>query len=353
MVLIMEDLYPLRMRPVFKNYLWGGTALKEDYHKRTPYDITAESWEVAVHKDGTSVVDNGPLAGMSLDRVMEKLGEDLMGSFAEGDRFPLMLKILDANDKLSVQVHPDDIYANEHENGELGKTEMWYVLDAKPNAKLIYGFNRDLTEEEFSAAIRQKRLPDILNSVSAKRGDVFFIEAGTVHAVGSGLVIAEIQQNSNTTYRVYDWDRVDKNGKSRELHIAKALDVSNLEDSSTTAKMPVLTIEEGKNVRRMLSCCRYFAAEHITVEESAKEKTNGRSFHIILIADGEGTIGYQGGSVSFRCGDSFLIPAELGKYTINGECEYLKYYIPEFDTDFLAPLLNVGYTEEEVLSLLR
>ena len=349
----MDDLYPLRMRPVFKDYIWGGNSLKKMYHKNTPYKRTAESWEVAVHKDGCSLVDNGAFAGQPLDRVMKQLGAELTGELCEGEKFPLMLKLIDAKDDLSVQVHPDDIYADQHENGELGKTEMWYVLSADSKAQLIYGFRKDLTEQEFRDAIQNHRLKDVLNYVDAEEGDVFFIEAGQIHAIGEGLVLAEIQQNSNTTYRVYDWDRVDANGKPRPLHIEKALAVSNLESSKGHEKTPVLKVEEEGGVRKFLSCCRYFAAEHVEVDSFSNEQTDGRSFHILLFTDDQTTIRYQGGEIEAHCGESFLIPAEMGEYTVSGKCEYLKFYVAEFEKDILEPLIDAGYIEDEVLALLR
>jgi len=349
----MDDLYPLRMQPVYKDYIWGGNSLKKLYKKNTPYKRTAESWEVAVHKDGCSVVDNGVYAGQTIQDLIDKLGVLLVGELNDPKKFPLLLKLIDAEDDLSVQVHPDDVYADEQENGELGKTEMWYILDADPKAQLIYGFKKDLTTEEFETAIKKGTLKNLLNYVDVNVGDVFFIEAGQVHAIGKGLVLAEIQQNSNTTYRVYDWGRVGNDGKPRPLHIQKALDVSNTESSAGVEKMPALEVEEDGYIRKFLSCCRYFAAECVDVKTKSEECTDSRSFHILMFSENGGVIQYENGTTTAYKGESFLIPADLGEYSILGECQYLKFYVAEFEKDILTPLIDSGYIEDEVLALLR
>ncbi len=349
----MDDLYPLRMQPVFKDYIWGGSSLKKMFKKNTPYKKTAESWEVAVHKDGCSTVANGEFKGKTIDELIELMGKSLVGELNDNKKFPLMLKLIDAEDSLSVQVHPDDIYAGEHENGELGKTEMWYILDAEPKAKLVYGFKKDITEDEFRKAVETDELSEILNFVDVQPGDVFFIEAGTVHAIGKGLIIAEIQQNSNTTYRVYDWGRVGTDGKPRELHVEKAIDVSGLDSCIGKEKTPPLVIETGEYKRSFLCCCRYFAAETVEVYEEASEDADGRSFHIIMFTDKDGIIEYEGGVIEAQCGESFLIPADMGEYKIKGECKYVKYYVAELEEDILHPLMDAGYIEDEVLALIR
>lgn len=349
----MDDSYPLRMQPVFKDYIWGGSALKKVFKKDTPYKKTAESWEVAVHKDGCSTIANGKYAGETLEYLMKLRGEDFVGKLSSVGKFPLMLKLIDAKDKLSVQVHPDDVYADKYENGELGKTEMWYVLDAEDDAQLIYGFKDDITEEELAEAIELNKLKSTLNYVSAKKGDVFFIEAGTVHAIGAGLLLAEIQQNSNTTYRLYDWDRTGDDGKPRPLHTSKAIDVCNLNGSAGVEKMPFVEVEYEECTRKFLNCCRYFASEHVEVHSCANEETDGRSFHIVTFIDGSGRIKYEGGEIEADRGNTFVIPADMGEYNITGNCEYLKFYIAEFEKDILSPLLDSGYTEDEVLPLLR
>ncbi len=350
----MDDLYPLRMRSVYKDYVWGGGAIKDVFKKKTPFKKTAESWEVACHKDGKSVVDNGARAGRTLEELAKTMGESLLGSLCETEQFPLLFKIIDAQSNLSVQVHPDDQYAATHENGERGKTEMWVIFDAKPGAKIAYGFNQEITAEEFKKAISTDRLQELLRFIEVEKGDCFFIDAGRVHAIGEGILIAEIQQNSNATYRVYDWGRMGEDGKPRPLHIEKAIETCNFDYEEDYEKMQALLIEEEGADRSMLVCCRYFAAEHVKVTDIAQEKADGRSFHIIFFTFGSGEIAFgDGKTMEFVKGESYVIPADMGEYTISGKCKYLKSYIPEFENDFLQPLVNAGYTEEEVIALLK
>ena len=207
--------YPLLLKPAIKDYIWGGRRLIDEYGFETNGEIAAEAWMLSCHKDGTNTVLNGFYAGKTLDCVLAEWG------FTE--RFPILIKLIDAKQKLSVQVHPDDAYALENE-GELGKTEMWYVVDCEPGAKLAYGFNENISADEFEKRIKDNTLDDFINYVPVKKGDVFFISAGTLHAIGEGILIAEVQQNSNTTYRVSDYGRLGADGKPRELHIAKSLE---------------------------------------------------------------------------------------------------------------------------------
>ena len=217
---------PFVLKAPCKDYLWGGNRLRE-FGKESDADKIAESWELSCHPDGESVIASGDYAGMTLPAFLAAHPEAAGESCRDFERFPVLIKLIDAHDNLSVQVHPDDAYALAHE-GEYGKTEMWYIVDAEPGAELLYGFARDVTKEEFRRAIEENTLLDLVRHVPVRPGDVFFIPAGTLHAIGKGILIAEIQQNSNTTYRVYDYGRVGKDGKPRELHIAKALDVTRL-----------------------------------------------------------------------------------------------------------------------------
>ena len=212
----MERPYPLLLKPVFKSYLWGGDRLQKEFGFHSGDPITAEAWMLACHKDGSSVVANGALAGQMLPDVLQKWGYE---------ELPILIKLIDAKQKLSVQVHPDQEYALLHE-GDNGKTEMWYVVDCAEGAELIYGFQKRISREEFKKRIEDNTLDEVVNRVPVQRGDVFFIEAGTLHAIGEGVLIAEIQQSSNVTYRVSDYGRLDANGKPRALHVEKALDVT-------------------------------------------------------------------------------------------------------------------------------
>lgn len=229
----------LKLNPVFKDYIWGGTRLRDDFGLKTDINPVAEGWMLACHKDGMNTIDGGEYDGKTLESVIKEGDKSkIAGTNSEKfPYFPVLIKLIDAKDNLSVQVHPDNEYAARVEH-EFGKTEMWYVLDAAPGATLIYGFKNKIGKEEFKQAIESNTLLDVLNVVEVKKGDMFFIEAGTVHAIGKGALIAEIQQNSNSTYRVYDYGRLGKDGKPRELHIQKAIDVSK-RNRQNTAQSPL------------------------------------------------------------------------------------------------------------------
>lgn len=322
---------PMKMKPIFKEYLWGGDALGRVYGKDIPSKTTSESWEVAMHKNGESIVCNGEFTGQPLSQAVRAMGAELLGDAVQqryGERFPLLVKFLDCCDKLSIQVHPNDAYAAEHENGDLGKTEMWYVLDAKPDAKLIYGFAKDMTREEFAKAIAEESLERVLNYVDAKKGDCFFIPSGTLHALLDGLLIAEIQQNSDSTYRVYDYGRRDAQGNTRPLHVEKALDVTTLTSSKGKERIQAKVERTGLNTKADLVSCEYFSVSRFEVGEPLAMATDRQSFEILIFCDGKGCIHYDGGSVDFRAGDSFVVPAYLGHYRIEGACSFLKGSVP-------------------------
>lgn len=304
----------LKLNPVFKDYIWGGNRLKDDYGFDTGYDKTAEGWMLACHKDGMNTIDGGTYDKMELQEVIDKVGlKELAGDNAtKFPYFPVLIKLIDAYDNLSIQVHPDDKYAREVEN-EFGKTEMWYVLDATDDAKLVYGFKNKITSQEFKAAIENNTLMNELNSVNVKKGNLFFIEAGTVHAIGKGALIAEIQQNSNCTYRVYDYGRVGKDGQPRELHIDKAVDVSLTEP----AKHPVINFANENDCT--LAECDLFKVEKHNIEDSITLNTDNTSFNHILVINGNGDVNGR----AAKKGDSFFVPAGYGKYTVNGEIEII------------------------------
>lgn len=310
-------LYPLFFEPVYKNIIWGGRRF-ETYFKRTiPDGNVAESWEVCCHKNGMSVIKNGPLKGKTLDEVIKLYGKEILGE--KYDKFPLLIKLIDANDKLSVQVHPDDEYSKKVEN-QLGKTEMWYVIDAKDSAKLVYGLKKGTTKEGLKNALEGNSVEDLLNFVPVKKGDIIFIPSGTVHAILDGLLLAEIQQNSDITYRLYDWNRVDKDGKKRELHIDKALDVIDYDFEGKVLK-PEFKEHNGYKMAQAVSC-KYFNVDIINVEEEFKDKPN-YSFIIFTVVEGKGKLIY-GEEYEIKIGDSFLIPAHLGEFKIDGKLTLLK-----------------------------
>lgn len=311
-------MYPIKMNPVFKSYIWGGSRLKEKYGKNSPYDVTAESWEVAAHKNGESTAANGEYKGMTIAEITAVLKEKLLGDKVyKGDdtKFPLLVKFIDAKDNLSIQVHPNDEYANKNENGESGKTEMWYVLEAEPGAGLIYGFKHDITKEQFEKSIKDNTLLEYTNFVECKKGDCFFIPSGMLHAICKGLIIAEIQQNSDTTYRVYDYDRRDKDGNPRQLHVAKAVDVTNLHASKNSVNCD---IKSGNLVK-----CDYFTTDKITVDGVHEYHVDKDRFEILILCEGEASVN----GVPCKKGDSLLIPAYIGDVKIEGQGVFLRSFV--------------------------
>ncbi len=290
--------------------------MKTVFNKECAFERVAESWELSAHKDGQCTVCGGSFDGLLLSEYLQKIGKAALGSNCEKyDYFPLLIKLIDAQGNLSVQVHPSDEYALAHE-GEYGKTEMWYILDCEEGASLYYGFSRNVTKEEYETAIKNGELTNILNQVPVKRGDVFFIPAGTVHAIGAGILICEIQQNSNTTYRVYDYNRRDKAGNLRPLHIEKALAVSDLKKSPDLPATP-----DGDDV--LLATCEYFEVKRFRADGEKEITVNNDSFVSLMITDGGGSLTYEGGKLDFDKGDSIFIPAQNADFIINGQCEVI------------------------------
>jgi mannose-6-phosphate isomerase len=313
-----NDLYPLLFEPVLKDYIWGGRTLEKLGRALPPEGPIAESWEIAGHDDGTTVVRNGRFAGQRLTEVQAQLGLDLIGSnnawALQRDKFPLLIKLLDASRPLSVQVHPRDDYALGHEGNELGKTEMWVVLDAAPEAELILGVKEGTTAEAFRQAIDDGNLEPYLHRVPVKAGDHVCVPAGTLHAIMGGILIAEIQQNSNTTYRVYDWNRVGADGRPRPLHIDKSLDVINFEQLEPQLQPPVLIGEENGIRRERLCANEYFVTERVTMEAGAvfSGECDGRSLEIWGVREGQAAIN----AVALKAIQFCLLPAALGAYRV-------------------------------------
>jgi mannose-6-phosphate isomerase len=342
-------MYPLKFEPIYKEKIWGGRALEEKFSKKLPKGSIGESWELAAHENGTSIISNGNLAGMSLMEAIKQEGEKILGTEAKEDyykKFPLLIKILDANDKLSVQVHPDDEYAFEHENGELGKTEMWYVIDAQEDAKLVYGVKPEVDKEEFVSSIKEGRLEENLIEVNVEAGDVIYIPTGMVHTTHKGILIAEIQQNSDTTYRVYDWNRMGKDGKPRELHIEAALDVIKF-GTKPEEKVVGLEIKEEGYVRTILVACPYFTTETLDIAEKYSSDTNHERFYVLMGLEGKAKLSYEGGEMELKAGETLLLPATLGEYELVGECKLIKSYIRDL-AEFKAELKELGYSQEEI-----
>ena len=312
-------LYPMVFTPVLKDYIWGGRNLETRLGRALPAEgVIAESWEIAGHEDGTSTVENGLYAGWPLTRVHAELGLDLIGqnnAWAQArGKFPLLIKLLDASKPLSVQVHPNDAYALAHEGNELGKTEMWVVLHAEPNAELILGVRQGTTPDAFRRAIDETRLEPYLHRVPVAAGDHVCVPSGTLHAIMGGLLIAEIQQNSNTTYRVYDWGRVGADGKPRPLHVSKAMDVIDFERVEPGVPRPVVITEESGFRRELLCRNPYFVTERLVLDPGVAfgGERHGDTLEIWGVLEGEVSVnGLALGAVRF-C----LLPAALGEFTV-------------------------------------
>lgn len=306
----------LKLKPSCKDYLWGGHRLAEEYGKDYEGDVLAETWELSCHPDGPSYIENGVHAGKTLQQYIDEEGREVLGTHCRRFRdFPILTKFIDAKDNLSIQVHPDNRYALKNE-GQYGKTEMWYVMDAGKEAFLYYGFKKEIDKEEFARRIQEDTLLEVLNAVPVQKGDVLFIESGTIHAIGKDILIAEIQQNSNVTYRVYDYGRVGKDGKKRDLHIEKALAVTN--------RVPIM---KDKSSYPHIADCDYFTVDKLNLDGNVMKKMEGNvsedSFASILMLDGEGFISTQEETLAFKKGDSFLLTAGSGSYTVEGSCDAL------------------------------
>lgn len=320
----------LKLKPSCKDYLWGGRRLADEYGKEYDGDILAETWELSCHPDGPSTIVNGEYAGKTLEQYIEVAGKEVLGTNCRRFRdFPILIKFIDAKQNLSIQVHPDNRYALKNE-GQYGKTEMWYVMDAGKDAFLYYGFKKEISKEEFAKRIQEDTLLEVLNAVPVQKGDVLFIESGTIHAIGEDILIAEIQQNSNVTYRVYDYGRVGKDGKKRDLHIEKALDVTN--------RVPLI---KSKSNYPHVADCDYFTVDKLNLDGQMMRRMEGfvsdESFVSILILDGEGKVScgdqdMKTGQnedieadmqVSYKKGDSLFLPAGSGAYVIEGSCDAL------------------------------
>ena len=304
-----------KLAPAFQDYLWGGTKLRDVYGKRCDFDKVAESWELSTHPAGESALAGGERDGLPLGQYFQQFPQALGKNAAAFESFPLLIKLIDAKEPLSIQVHPSDEYALRVE-GEYGKTEMWVIVNCDPGAFLYFGVNRPVSKEEFRQRIENNTVLEVLNKVEVHPGDVFFIQSGTIHAIGAGILICEIQQNSNVTYRVYDYGRVGKDGKKRELHIEKAVAVTNCAPA-----------KKDDSHYPHIADCDYFTVDKLNLDGTTFNKLEGtvseKSFLSILVLDGEGTITSNGESVSYKKGDSIFLTAGSGEYSIEGVCDAL------------------------------
>lgn len=325
----MTELKPFLLCPAAKDYLWGGTRLNDDFARTIPVKPLAETWVCSTHPDGPSIVDSGPYRGQTLTQLIEARPEVLGSHPASGFELPILVKFIDAKQNLSVQVHPSDDYASRFEHGQSGKTEMWYVLDADHDSEIIYGFSRNVSKETVREAIKIGKVENYLNRVKIHKNDVFYVESGTVHGIGAGALIAEVQQNSNLTYRLYDYDRVDKTGAKRLLHIDKALDVANLK-SSAEPRQPMRVLRYKNGCASELLCrCKYFEVSRFLVNTEIHRKlvafhADGLSFRVLLCIGGCGTFLWNDGSaLNFFKGDCLFVPANSECFKIHAKAQFL------------------------------
>lgn len=319
--------YPFILQPSGKDYLWGGQRLNTEFEKQIDLDPLAETWECSTHPDGPSIVKTGGFKGQTLSKVISDNPLFLGARHSEDKALPILIKFIDAKSDLSVQVHPNDEYAKAYEDGQLGKTEMWYVLDAVKDAHLVYGLKKDCTKEQIRESIEKGKLSNLLQSVKVNKDDLFFIEAGTIHAIGAGCLIAEIQENSNLTYRLYDYDRVGKDGKKRELHIDKSLKVANLK-SSSEPKQPLRVLKYRPGVaKELLSRCKYFEVYRMLVNTERRQSvtyaSDNLSFRVLLCIKGCGVLKFEDQSLEFFKGDCIFVPADSVEIKIHGHAHFL------------------------------
>lgn len=318
---------PFMLAPAGKDYLWGGQRLKDEFHKEIDMVPLAETWECSTHPDGPSLVVSGEFAGRKLDEVLRQHPEYLGSHPVTEGELPILVKLIDASKDLSVQVHPTDEYAFFYEDGECGKSEMWYVLDAAPGAELIYGLKQDVSREELEESLRSGAADRYLRHIPIEKDDVFYIPAGTIHALGDGALVAEIQQNSNLTYRMYDYERLDKDGKKRALHVEKALDVASLTRSvSPRQPMRVLRYQPGM-ARELLCRCKYFEVHRMLMNTTHRQNmtfsADALSFRVLLCIDGQGSMEFGGEVLDFRKGDCIFVPADSVVCELSGSAHFL------------------------------
>jgi len=344
-------LYPIKLKPVFKNYIWGGRNL-EKFGVILPEGKTAEVWEVSCHPDGISIISNGMYEGLSLIEYISMMGKDAVGTDiynSEYVNFPLLLKLIDASDKLSVQVHPDDRYANDNEDGELGKHEAWYIIDAIPGAQIIYNVIAGIDKEGFIESVNKSEIDQCLNYIDVFSGDVIDIYPGMIHSIGAGIVLAEIQQNSNLTYRLYDYDRKDIKGNKRALNIKKALDVMDFVPNNRKGKASGIDLQiNASSYKSFKLANKYFSLEVYWVIGEIEENTDGSKFYIYLFIEGKVIVHFLNGKISVKAGESIFIPASMGKFTMKGNFKALKMYVPDIQLDIIAPLTVAGHSLKEI-----
>lgn len=315
---------PLKFEPILKEVIWGGSRISQMLDLKSD-KLIGENWTLSLRNDNISVVSEGKYKGSTFENLVEENKKDMLGnSFLEIKDFPLLVKIINSENDLSIQVHPDDYYANTKLGLPYGKNEMWYVLEAKENAKLVVGLKNGISKEDFKSAVENNKVMECLNTVPVKSGDIIDIPAGLVHAITSGLLVAEIQQNSDTTFRIYDYDRVDNSGQKRELHLEQALGVIDFEGKlKTELCLGNDILKENLKVTKYINN-QYFTVDKYEVVDILEEESLYDKFTILLFVDGEGKVEYDDLEIQVKMGDTIFIPAYLGKYKIIGNVAFLK-----------------------------
>ncbi len=320
-----NTLYPFTFTPVYKDYPWGGSRIPETYNREVEAGIYAESWEISDHDDGMSIVSNGVLAGKTIREIIQAHPEEIMGTKVSGTKFPLLIKLIDSKQKLSVQVHPNDETAARF--GGEAKTEMWYLLGDN-KTKVYCGLKDDVTKESFLKAVEEDTSDDTMRPVPVEKDSAVFVRGGRVHAIDEGCLILEIQQNSNTTYRIYDWGRMGNDGKPRALHIEQAINVINWNDHDNPLVEPTQLVDtEAFQCLEVLSC-EYFRLEKLIYSAPLEVPMNGTTFHALFVAEGDATVSWDEESLAAPAGTSILVPAALPGYTLEGHATVLRTTIP-------------------------
>lgn len=344
-------LYPMMFKPILKEMVWGGQRLKEKFGRELPSAFIGESWEISCRENDMSFIENGKYSGKTFIEVLESAPEKYLGTDVYSSnyrKFPLLISIIDANKDLSVQVHPTDEFAIKFENEVFGKSEMWYVAEAPENATIVFGFNDGVSKEKLKEALKKGEVKKLLNRLPVKRGDIVNIPAGLVHAITAGVMIFEVQQNVNITYRLYDYGRLGLDGKPRELHIEKAMDVIDFTDKYSKETIPGLQVLDCDAVKTYYIASEYYAIEKLSVNGKYKTQSNPRRFHLLTCVTGSCKIELPNEVIELDLSRTVFIPACMGEFKILGTCELLVSYVPDITDDFIKPLKNSGYSDEQI-----
>lgn len=347
----MDTMGLLQFEDAYFERIWGGNKLQTLFNKAIPPKPIGEAWLVSDHPVHESVITNGPLAGQTLREIIQRDSQAVLGArpqLTHSGRFPLLLKILDAAQVLSVQVHPDDACAERLGEPDVGKTEMWHVLQADPGSELICGLDTSVTPDNVRSAIEQNTLENLMNRYPVHEGTSILLPAGTIHAIGAGIVLAEIQQNSDLTYRLYDWGRLDDSGQPRQLHIDKAMEAIQFHFQHNGPATP-LDLPHPDAHRTVLAACTYFATELWQVEAAVQRVTDGQTFHILLAIEGNLTASADDGAQAYLApGQAVLVPGQHEGFTVTGNGRFLDYYVPDLQHDIIAPLLKTGHNPPQI-----